>query len=119
MAKNRANKKTQAERLDRVIKLMGEGKMRYQVFSILSDEWGLGEWGLQKYWNAANKLIAEGFTDQDLVAMYREIHEQTRIEQPSIALKSIDSIAKLKLGGYKSSDIVININREESNGDNN
>lgn len=112
MRKIKANNKTKRERLEEIISLLGQGKMRFQLLPTLSEKWGIKETGVQKYLDAANHILSQGFKDEDLLAMYKEIHSRTLDEHPAIALKSLDSIAKLKKGGFNDNVTIININRD-------
>lgn len=117
----RANRQTKKERLERLLELRGEGKMRFQCITILCEEWNMSETGVQKYWDTCNKLLKEGFTDEDLISGYMKIHSNTLTSQPAIALKAYDSIAKLKKGGFNGTEIVFKIehkDEDEGNKDN-
>lgn len=112
MAKNRATQITKQKRLEEVIDLLGRGKMRYQIINICCENWQMKETGVQVYIDAAYDILKKGFSDEDLIAGYKKIYEKTIDETPSVAIKAYDSIAKLKLGGFKSTDIIINVNRD-------
>lgn len=110
MGKDRGNMQIKRQRLDRIMVLLGEGKMRYQIMDILTGEWGMSQRGIQKYLDKANFLLKNSFTDEDLVAQYKYIHHKTLNESPAIALKALDSISKLKKNGYNNdTNIVFNV----------
>ena len=113
----RANQITKQKRLERVLQLRGQGKMRFQCLNILADEWGMTERGVQLYWEASNKILKESFTDEDLISSYTYIRDKNIEDNPAIAVKCNDSIAKLKLGGYKKDDntVIINVTRRGDN----
>ena len=106
----KSNKFDRKQRLDKILQLLAEGKLRYEIMAICTAEWGLKESGVQAYIDDAYLILKNAFTDEDLAAMYKDIHKRTIEEQPSIALKALDSIAKLKKGGYSNNVTVGEIN---------
>lgn len=114
----KANQATKQKRLDQLLALRGQGYMRYQLLVMLSAEWGMTERGVGLYWDASSKILKEGFTDEDLISGYKEIHKRTLDSAPAIAVKTLDSIAKIKQGGFKNSDntVIINVNRNNAEG---
>lgn len=124
MKKNRlpkANQATKQKRLDQVLSLRGQGFMRYQLLVMLGEEWGMSESGVDKYWDASSKILKEGFTDEDLIAGYKEIYKRTLDSSPAIAAKVYDSIAKVKKGGFNGTEIIFKLehkDEDEGNKDN-
>jgi hypothetical protein len=80
--------------------MMGRGMMRYQIIAELAPKWNMSESGVQKYINAANSLLANSFSDEDIIAAYKSIYHKTYDESPALALKAMDSIAKIKKNGF-------------------
>jgi hypothetical protein len=101
------------QRLNEMMDLLGQGKYRYEIMTFLMTKWAMTERGVQHYYNAALKIIKDGFSDEILLQRYNHIFAKTLEESPAVALKAVDSIAKLKLGGFKNNETIININRPE------
>ncbi len=115
MAKDRINQKIKQQKLDEIIQLMGQGYMRYQILTMLAEKWNCKERYVQIYYDKSNQILKAGFTDEDLIAGYKEIHRRTMDESPAIALKAYDSIAKLKKGAYSAppqNEIIIKFDGE-------
>jgi hypothetical protein len=118
MSKNnkRAPKATnliKVARLQQVIDMRAKGMFRFEAINILTKEWGMKESGVEIYWAATTKLLKESFTDEDLLSRYNRIFTNTMDESPAIALKALDSIAKLKAGNLGGAEVIIRVERDE------
>lgn len=101
-------------RIKEVMELRGKGMFRFEAMPLLCEKWGMSENGVEKYWSATTKLLKEGFTEEDLLSRYNKIFTNTMEESPAIALKALDSIAKLKAGNVSGNgELIIKIQREE------
>lgn len=86
------------QRIESIIADMGKGLYRFQLLQKYMPIWNMTEDGVQVYISAAIKIIKEGFSKEDLLARYDKIWHQTCEENPEVARKTLDSIAKLKHG---------------------
>ncbi len=108
MSKNRATQEIKQKRLEEVLELRGKGKLRFQVLTELAKRWDTNERHVQYYWDKCNQIIKDGFSDEDLINSYTYIRDRNIDENPAIAVKCNDGIAKLKKGGY-TTEIVFKI----------
>jgi len=66
------------ERLDRILELIGDGYMTYQIVEVCSKEWAIGRRGVERYLTAVYKFLKTELTHQDKELAILELQELER-----------------------------------------
>lgn len=105
MSKSVATRVVKYQRIKEVTALLVAGKPRWAIVEQLSQEWGCSDRNVDKYINAAKKLIQESFNEETIAEMnaqynflYQEALSGDKEMLPHLlaAKQVVDSRTKLK-----------------------
>ncbi len=102
--------KIRSSNMDRLMELMGQGKKRYQIQEILQKELKLAESTIDHWIQEARGIIANSFSTEQLHQQYQHLYDIAYAQKNYAECRKInDSVAKLKIDGFGTNKVVINV----------
>lgn len=110
MRKKKCTNVEKAERLRRVMDLLGMAKKRFEICLIMKEEYGIVESMTDKYIAEATEIIKNYYTEDRLTNMYEHLYNLAlQQKQTKTAREVADSISKLKKLDNSQPQINLNI----------